>query len=156
MIKIGAPVPDITCKNQDGHDVKLSDLRGKIVVIYFYPKDNTPGCTTEGQNFRDNYALFQNHNTEVIGVSRDSVASHKKFADKQCFPFPLWSDPQEEMCRAFDVIREKKLYGRTFMGIERSTFIIDPHGNLAKEYRKIKLKGHVEQMLNEVTELNAL
>lgn len=130
--------------------LSLADFKGKNLVIYFYPKDNTPGCTTEGQDFRDHYKQFQKHNTEILGVSRDSVRTHENFRKKHEFPFDLLSDADEEMCKAFDVIKLKKLYGREYMGIERSTFLIDTQGKLRQEWRKIKVKGHVEEVLEAV------
>jgi peroxiredoxin Q/BCP len=120
------------------------------VVIYFYPKDATPGCTTEGQDFRDLHTKFKRQNTVILGVSRDSVASHEKFKAKQEFPFDLLSDPEEKLCKQFDVIKEKSLYGRKFMGIERSTFLIDENGKLRKEWRKVKVKGHADEVLDAV------
>jgi len=131
--------------------VRLKDLRGKKVVLYFYPKDSTPGCTTEGQEFRDLHARFKRQNTLVFGVSRDSIASHEKFRDKQGFPFDLLSDPDESLCRQFDVIREKSLYGRKFLGIERSTFLIGEDGKLKAEWRKVKVKGHAQEVLDAAT-----
>ena len=127
--------------------IQLKALRGKKVVLYFYPKDATPGCTTEGQNFRDLHARFKRQNTVILGVSRDSVASHEKFKAKQGFPFDLLSDPDEKLCKQFDVIKEKTLYGRKFMGIERSTFLIDEEGKLRQEWRKVKVKGHADEVL---------
>ncbi|HAC33436.1 MAG TPA: peroxiredoxin, partial [Gammaproteobacteria bacterium] len=133
--------------------VSLSSLQGKNVVIYFYPKDSTPGCTTEGQNFRDLYSEFQQANTEIFGVSRDSLKSHQKFKEKQEFPFELLSDEDETLCNLFDVIHEKNMYGRKVMGIVRSTFIIDAQGVLRHELRKIKVKGHAEEVLELVKAL---
>ena len=127
--------------------IQLKALRGKKVVLYFYPKDATPGCTTEGQNFRDLHARFKRQNTVILGVSRDSIASHEKFKAKQGFPFDLLSDPDEKLCKQFDVIKEKTLYGRKFMGIERSTFLIDEEGKLRQEWRKVKVKGHADEVL---------
>lgn len=127
--------------------IQLKALRGKKVVLYFYPKDATPGCTTEGQNFRDLHARFKRRNTVILGVSRDSIASHEKFKAKQGFPFDLLSDPDEKLCKQFDVIKEKSLYGRKFLGIERSTFLIDEDGKLRQEWRKVKVKGHAEEVL---------
>ena len=127
--------------------IQLKALRGKKVVLYFYPKDATPGCTTEGQNFRDLHARFKRQNTVILGVSRDSIASHEKFKAKQGFPFDLLSDPDEKLCQQFDVIKEKTLYGRKFLGIERSTFLIDEEGKLRQEWRKVKVKGHAEEVL---------
>ena len=133
--------------------LSLADFKGKNLVIYFYPKDNTPGCTTEGQDFRDHYKQFQKHNTEILGVSRDSLRTHENFRKKHEFPFDLLSDADEEMCKAFDVIKLKKLYGREYMGIERSTFLIDSQGKLKQEWRKVKVKGHVEEVLEAVKAL---
>ena len=133
--------------------VRLKDLRGQNVVLYFYPKDSTPGCTLEGQDFRDLHAKFRRQKTVIFGISRDSLASHEKFKAKQDFPFELISDPDEALCKQFDVIKEKKLYGRTFMGIERSTFLIDKDGKLRQEWRKVKVKGHAEDVLDAVRSL---
>ena len=133
--------------------VELKALRGQNVVLYFYPKDSTPGCTTEGQDFRDLHARFRRQKTVILGVSRDSLASHEKFRDKQSFPFDLISDPDEALCRRFDVIREKTLYGRKFMGVERSTFLIDADGKLRREWRKVKVKGHAAEVLEAVKAL---
>ena len=130
-----------------GKTIQLKELRGQNVVIYFYPKDNTSGCTLEGQDFRDLYARFKRQNTVILGVSRDSLASHEKFRDKQKFPFDLISDPDEALCKHFDVIHEKTLYGRKFMGVVRSTFLIDSDGKLRSEWRKVKVKGHVAEVL---------
>ncbi|MBD3653654.1 thioredoxin-dependent thiol peroxidase [Kangiella sp.] len=133
--------------------LSLADFKGKNLVIYFYPKDNTPGCTTEGQDFRDHFKQFQKHNTEILGVSRDSIRTHENFRKKHEFPFELLSDADEEMCKAYDVIKLKKLYGREYMGIERSTFLIDAQGKLKQEWRKVKVKGHVEEVLEAVKAL---
>ena len=130
--------------------IQLKDLRGQNVVIYFYPKDSTPGCTLEGQDFRDLHARFRREKTVVLGVSRDSLASHEKFRDKQEFPFDLISDPDEALCKQFDVIHEKTLYGRKFMGVVRSTFLIDAAGKLRAEWRKVKVKGHAAEVLDSV------
>jgi len=143
-------VKDFKCAATGDQIIQLKALRGKNVVVYFYPKDATPGCTTEGQDFRDLHAKFRRRNTVILGVSRDSIASHEKFKDKQGFPFELLSDPDEKLCTQFDVIREKMLYGRKFMGIERSTFLIDADGKLRREWRKLKVKGHVEEVLEAV------
>lgn len=150
---IGKPVSDIKLTLNGGKTTKLSDYKGQKLVLYFYPKDNTPGCTTEGQDFRDNYAKFRRRKTIVLGVSRDSVASHDKFKDKQKFPFDLVSDPDEKLCKKFDVIKEKNMYGKKVMGIERSTFILDEKGVLRAEFRKVKVAGHVEAVLEELKKL---
>ena len=135
-------VKDFTCAATGNQKIRLKDLRGQNVVIYFYPKDATPGCTTESQDFRDLHAKFKRLNTIILGASRDSLASHDKFRARQKLPFHLLSDPDEKLCRQFDVIREKSLYGRKFMGIERSTFLIDDKGKLRQEWRKVRVKDH--------------
>jgi len=137
-----------------GGTFKSADARGANLVIYFYPKDSTPGCTREGQDFRDNYSKFRRNKTLVVGVSRDSIASHEKFKAKQDFPFELLSDADETLCRLFDVIREKNMYGRKVLGIERSTFLIDAAGKLHREWRKVKVDGHVDEVLEAIRELN--
>ncbi len=149
-VTIGKTVKDFTVAATGGKEITLSELKGKNIVIYFYPKDSTPGCTTEGQNFRDNHEQFKKLNTLIFGVSRDSIKSHENFKMKQSFPFELLSDPDEVLCQLFDVIKLKKMYGREYMGIERSTFLLDSEGKLVKEWRKIKLKGHVEEILESV------
>ena len=150
---IGKRVPAFTLPATGEKTIKLSDFKGKKLVIYFYPKDSTPGCTTEGQNFRDNYLKFKRAGAEILGVSRDSIASHEKFKAKQAFNFDLISDQEEELCTIFDVIKEKKLYGKKHMGIERSTFLIDEKGVLRHEWRKVKVAGHVEEVLAAVKAL---
>ena len=152
-VTVGKPVPDIEVLATDDQTFRLSDLLGKNVVLYFYPKDNTPGCTTEGQDFRDHYEEFRNLKTEIFGISRDSLKSHEGFKGKQCFPFDLISDKDEKLCKLFDVIKEKTLYGKKYLGIERSTFIIDKHGILHKEYRGVKVDGHVATVLADVKKL---
>ncbi len=146
-------VKDFKADTTSDTQVHLKELRGQTVVLYFYPKDSTPGCTQEGQDFRDLHAKFRRQKTVIFGVSRDSLASHEKFKAKQAFPFELISDPDEKLCQQFDVIREKKLYGRTFMGVERSTFLIDKDGKLRGEWRKVKVKGHAEEVLEAVRAL---
>jgi thioredoxin-dependent peroxiredoxin len=148
-------VSDFTADATGDKTIRLKDLRGKQVVIYFYPKDSTPGCTQEGLDFKELHARFKRQNTVILGVSRDSLASHEKFKAKQGFPFDLLSDPDEELCRKFDVIREKTLYGRKFMGVERSTFLIDKDGKLREEWRKVKVKGHAAEVLESARMLNA-
>jgi peroxiredoxin Q/BCP len=133
--------------------LRLKDLRGKNVVLYFYPKDSTPGCTTEGRDFSAMHSKFKRAKTVILGVSRDSIASHEKFKEKQGFPFDLLSDPDERLCKQFDVIHEKSLYGRKFMGVVRSTFLIDAEGKLRQEWRKVKVKGHAEEVLEAVKAL---
>jgi peroxiredoxin Q/BCP len=146
-------VADFTAPATGDKTIRLKDLRGQNVVIYFYPKDSTPGCTTEGRDFSALHGKFRRQKTVILGVSRDSIASHEKFKEKQGFPFDLLSDQDESLCKAFDVIKEKKLYGRTFMGIERSTFLIDKDGKLRQEWRKVKVKGHADEVLEAVREL---
>ena len=143
-------VKDFKCAATGDKTIQLKALRGQKVVLYFYPKDATPGCTTEGQDFRDLHAKFRRQKTIILGASRDSLASHEKFRVKQAFPFDLLSDPDESLCRQFDVIREKMLYGRKFMGVERSTFLIDADGKLRQEWRKVKVKGHAAEVLESV------
>jgi peroxiredoxin Q/BCP len=146
-------VADFTADATRDKKIRLKDLRGQNVVLYFYPKDSTPGCTTEGRDFAALHARFRRQKTVVLGVSRDSLASHEKFRAKQGFPFDLISDPDEKLCKKFDVIQEKSLYGRKFMGIERSTFLIDKAGKLRQEWRKVKVKGHAEAVLAAVKAL---
>ncbi|HTT07414.1 MAG TPA: peroxiredoxin [Gammaproteobacteria bacterium] len=152
-ITIGKPVPDFEAEATGGRPVKLSGLKGKKVVLYFYPKDDTPGCTLEGQDFRDRHDQFKKLKTVILGVSRDSLKSHDKFKGGQCFPFELLSDPDEKLCRLFDVIKEKNMYGRKVMGVERSTFLIDGAGVLRQEWRKVKVNGHVDEVLAAVKAL---
>ncbi len=146
-------VADFTADATRNKKIRLKDLRGQNVVLYFYPKDSTPGCTTEGRDFSALHAKFRRQKTVVFGVSRDSLASHEKFRDKQGFKFDLISDPDEKLCKKFDVIHEKTLYGRKFMGVVRSTFLIDSSGKLREEWRKVKVKGHAEEVLEAVKAL---
>lgn len=150
---IGDKIPNITLDSTGGQEINLANFKGKNIVVYFYPKDSTPGCTTEGQNFRDNWATFQNSNCLVFGVSRDPIKSHERFKEKQAFPFELLSDPEETLCKAFDVIKLKKLYGKEYLGIERSTFLFNEKGLLVNQWRKVRVKGHVEAVLEVVTQL---
>lgn len=152
-MKIGAKLPNRKLEATGEQSLNLSKLKGKKVVVYFYPKDSTPGCTTQGQNFRDLYSDFEKHNCVVLGVSRDSIKSHERFKEKQEFPFDLLSDPDEALCKVFDVIKLKKLYGKEYLGIERSTFLFDEEGKLAQEWRKVRVKGHVEEVLEAVRQL---
>ena len=147
-------VGDFKADSTGGKTIRLKDLRGQNVVLYFYPKDSTPGCTLEGQDFRDLHTRFRRRKTVILGVSRDSVASHERFREKQNFPFDLLSDPDEKLCKQFDVIREKNMYGRKVIGIERSTFLIDAKGKLRREWRKVKVKGHAAEVLEAVKELD--
>ena len=148
-------VADFSAESTGDKKIRLKDLRGSNVVIYFYPKDATPGCTLEGQDFRDLHGRFKRQKTVILGVSRDSIASHEKFKAKQNFPFDLLSDPDEKLCEQFDVIKEKNMYGRKVMGIERSTFLIDADGKLRAGWRKLKVKGHAEEVLEAAKELNS-
>ena len=141
-------VKDFKCAATGDQTIQLKSLRGKKVVLYFYPKDATPGCTTEGQDFRDLHARFKEQNAIILGASRDSITSHEKFREKQQFPFDLLSDTDEKLCKQFDVIKEKNMYGRKVMGIERSTFLIDKQGKLAHEWSKVKVDGHAEAVLD--------
>jgi len=146
-VAVGKKVPDCTLASTAGGEVRLKSLLGKKLVLYFYPRDNTPGCTLEGQQFAALNARFAKAGVTVFGISRDSIASHQKFRDKMGFPFALLSDPDEEACRLFDVIREKNMYGRKVMGIERSTFLIDAKGVLRQEWRRVKVEGHAQEVL---------
>ena len=137
----------------DDQIVSNETFKNQNVVIYFYPKDSTPGCTTEGQEFRDNYKKFKKLNTEILGVSRESIKSHENFKSKQNFPFELLSDPDEKVCKAFDVMKLKSMYGREYMGVDRSTFLINSAGKVIKEWRSVKVKGHVQEVLDTTKEL---
>ena len=146
-------VADFSAASTGDSPVRIKELRGKNVVLYFYPKDSTPGCTQEGRDFAALHAKFRRNNTVIFGVSRDSIASHEKFREKQKFPFDLISDPDEKLCKQFDVIHEKSLYGKKFMGIVRSTFLIDASGKLRAEWRKVKVKGHADEVMEAVKAL---
>lgn len=151
---IGDTVSDFEAPMTSDKTFRLSDFHGKSnVVLYFYPKDSTPGCTTEGQNFRDAYSEFQAADTEIFGISRDGLKAHENFKAKQSFPFELISDKDEAICQLFDVIKMKNMYGKQFMGIERSTFLIDKDGVLRQEWRKVKVKEHVDAVLEAVKAL---
>lgn len=152
-LEVGSKIPQFESSATNDTTVTPDNLLGKNVVIYFYPKDNTPGCTTEGQDFRDHSAAFDEANTVIFGVSRDSLRVHTNFKAKHELPFELISDPEETLCQLFGVIKLKKLYGKEYMGIERSTFLIDEKGILRKEWRKVKVKGHVEEVLAAASEL---
>lgn len=149
-MEIGNLAPDFSLMGSDGKEHKLSDYRGKKVILYFYPKDNTPGCTTEACDFRDNIKEISNLNAIVLGISKDNLNSHNKFIEKFNLPFLLLSDEEKAVCALYDVIKEKNMYGKKVLGIERSTFIIDESGNLIKEFRKVKVKGHIEEVLNNL------
>ncbi|BCA92952.1 MAG TPA: peroxiredoxin [Halomonas sp.] len=154
-IELGQPVPDFSAPATGGDTITLSELRGKQVVIYFYPKASTPGCTTEGGDFRDRKTAFDAANTVVIGVSRDGLRAQENFKAKQDFNFELISDKDETVCQLFDVIKLKKMYGKEHLGIERSTFLIDQDGKLAQEWRGVKVPGHVDEVLSAAQALNS-
>ena len=153
MVSIGKKVASFSLPATGDKELSLEDFKGANLVLYFYPKDSTPGCTLEGQNFRDSYEQFRGHNTEILGVSRDGLKAHENFKSKQNFPFDLLSDADETLCRQFDVIQEKNMYGRKFMGIVRCTFLIDGKGILRQEWRKVRVKGHAEAVLDAVSAL---
>jgi peroxiredoxin Q/BCP len=150
---LNQPVPDFQLPATSDKTFKLSDYAGKRLVIYFYPKDSTPGCTTQGIQFRDTYTKFQDANTEIFGVSRDSLKSHENFKAKFTFPFELLADTEELACNLFGVIKMKNMYGKQVRGIERSTFVIDSNGTLAKEWRGVKVDGHAEEVLDFIKSL---
>ncbi|HUI62137.1 MAG TPA: peroxiredoxin [Steroidobacteraceae bacterium] len=152
-VKTGAKVKEFSLPAAGGATWSLREAAGRKLVIYFYPKDMTSGCTRESQDFRDLYTAFRKAGTEVVGVSRDSVKSHDRFVDKEKLPFPLLSDEDEKLCRQFDVIHEKSLYGRKYMGIERSTFLLDDTGVLRREWRNVKVPGHAEAVLETARSL---
>jgi peroxiredoxin Q/BCP len=154
MPKLGARVKNFNAESTTGEVFNLADVKGKAVALYFYPKDMTAGCTVESQEFRDLAGKFRRAGAIILGVSRDSLKSHAKFRDKECLPFHLLSDPEEKLCRQFDVIREKSLYGRKYMGIERSTFLIDGQGVLRHEWRKVKVQGHAQEVLDALRALD--
>ncbi|ELC8425500.1 peroxiredoxin [Clostridium perfringens] len=153
-IEINKLGPDFKLMGSDGKEHSLSDYKGKNIVLYFYPKDNTAGCTTEACDFRDNIQNFRDLNAIILGVSRDSLASHDKFITKLSLPFVLLSDPDETVCKLYDVIKEKNMYGKKYMGVERSTFLINKEGILVEEFRKVRVKGHIEKVLDKLKEIN--
>lgn len=146
-------IPELQLEMTGEKILKSSDLKGKKVVLYFYPKDNTPGCTTESIEFQGLKEEFEKLNTKILGISRDSIKSHEKFKDKYDFSFDLISDENEEICKAFDVIKEKNMYGKKYLGIERSTFLIDEENILIAEWRKVKAKGHAQIVLDHIADL---
>lgn len=153
-IALEQSVPDFQAQTTGGQLVSLTAFKGRQVVLYFYPKDNTPGCTIESQDFRDRHGEFQAANTSVFGVSRDGLRSHENFKSKHAFPFELISDKEEQLCQLFEVIKLKKLYGKEYMGIDRSTFLIDRNGVLRQEWRGVKVAGHVDAVLAAAQALN--
>mgnify|MGYP003580738689 CR=1 FL=1 len=153
-IEVGNSVPDIELVADNGEKTRLADYRGKYTVLYFYPKDMTPGCTTEACDFRDQYQSFADVNAVILGVSRDRKEKHQKFKEKHDVPFQLLVDDEHELAEAFDVWKLKKNFGKEYMGIERSTFIIDPEGTLIKEWRKVKVKDHVQEALQYIKEIS--
>jgi peroxiredoxin Q/BCP len=152
--KIGSKIKAFKAASTGGGEFSSGDAAGKALVLYFYPKDMTSGCSVEARDFRDLRDRFRRAGALVLGVSRDSLKSHDKFRDKESLPFHLLSDPDEKLCRQFDVIREKSLYGRKFLGIERSTFLIDGQGVLRREWRKVKVAGHAQEVLDAVLALD--
>jgi peroxiredoxin Q/BCP len=150
MLEEGQKCPQFSSVDQDGNEVKLKDFKGKKLVLFFYPKDMTPGCTTEACDFRDSYKKIVKKGVEVLGVSRDSQGSHIKFREKHQLPFTLLSDEDESVCRAFDVIQEKNMYGKKVMGIVRSTFLINEKGVVEKIWWKVKVAGHVDEVMSHL------
>jgi peroxiredoxin Q/BCP len=152
-LKLGEKLPSFKLSGTSGQEISNKDFEGYVTVLYFYPKDNTPGCTMEGHDFRLRMAQFKKQGAQILGVSRDSISSHEKFKEKCGFPFELISDPDDKLGKIFDVIQLKKLYGREFIGVERSTFVIDKNGKLAGEWRKVKVAGHADEVLEFVKNL---
>jgi len=150
---LGKAVPDFSLPSTGGTDFSLSAQRGEKLVLYFYPKDNTPGCTTEGGDFRDLHPQFRRAGARVFGISRDSLASHERFKEKMRFPFELLSDPDEAVCKRLGVMKLKTMYGKKVRGIERSTFVVDEKGVLVREWRGVKVPGHAQEVLNFVKAL---
>ena len=153
MLNIGQPAPDFSVMNQDGAEIRLGDFKGRKIVLYFYPRDNTPGCTTEANDFKDRIEAFESLNTVVLGVSKDSVKSHTNFICKYALPFNLLSDIELEVIKAYDVWQLKKMYGKESMGVVRTTFLIDEEGILRQAWTKVKVKGHVEAVLEAIRTL---
>ncbi|HBB38519.1 MAG: Antioxidant, AhpC/TSA family [Candidatus Magasanikbacteria bacterium GW2011_GWD2_43_18] len=150
MLKQNSPAPPFSLPDQNGKMQSLTDYSGKKVLLYFYPKDDTPGCTTEACNFRDRLNELKDHGVQVLGVSKDTIASHKKFSEKFDLNFPLLSDENGTLVKAYGVWKEKSMYGKTYMGISRESFLIDEEGNLVKHYEKVKPEEHVEEVLRDV------
>ncbi|WP_462382512.1 peroxiredoxin [Pseudomonas sp. Marseille-QA0892] len=154
-VSLGQPLPAFTAEATSGVKIAPESLKGKQAVLYFYPKDNTPGCTTQGQGFRDQFEAFQAADTVIFGISRDSLRTHENFKAKQGFPFELISDKDEQLCKLFDVIKQKKLYGKEYLGVDRSTFLIDREGIVRQEWRGVKVPGHVDAVLEAAQALAA-
>jgi len=154
MSQISQPLESPELPATGGRNLSIQSFRGSPLAVYFYPRDNTPGCTREGQDFRDRHDAFKSAGCAIVGVSRDSLKTHENFAAKHEFPFPLISDADETLCRLFDVIKEKNMYGKKVMGIERSTFLLDADGKIAREWRKVKVPGHVDEVLDAVRALD--
>ena len=152
MLEIGKKAPDFTLLNQDNESMSLSDFKGKKVILYFYPRDNTPGCTKQACGFGELYPSFVENGVEIIGISKDSVASHKRFKDKYQLPFTLLSDPELEAIKAYDVWKEKNMYGKKVMGVVRTTYLIDEDGMIVKAFEKVKAADNPQNMLKEVEE----
>ncbi|SFP68757.1 peroxiredoxin Q/BCP [Nitrosomonas cryotolerans] len=153
MLVLNRPVPDFKLLSTEGGEFSLSAVAGKNLVVYFYPKDNTPGCTAEGEGFRDSFDEFAEYNCIIVGISRDSIKSHENFKEKMNFPFELLSDIDETVCKLFGVIKMKNMYGKQVRGIERSTFVLDTEGVLRREWRGVKVVGHVQEVLDFVKTL---
>lgn len=153
MLLLDQPISNFTLSSTSDKVFSLSEKRGKNLVVYFYPKDDTPGCTTEGQDFRDNFEAFKQLNCEIVGISRDNIKSHECFKEKMEFPFELLSDTDEKVCELFNVMKMKNMYGKQVRGIERSTFVLDDKGILRKEWRGVKVPGHVQEVLEFVRTL---
>ena len=153
-IEIGKKVKNFKAESTKNEEFILNDYFGSFIVLFFYPKDNTPGCTQEGIDFSDNYNKFKKLGSNIFGISRDSIKSHQNFINKYKYKFDLISDHDEKICNLFDVIKEKNMYGKKYMGIERSTFIINPKGVLIKEWRKVKVNGHADEVLEYIKELD--
>lgn len=152
-LEVGDKAPDLKLPASGGKEINLKDYKGRTLVVYFYPKDNTPGCTQEGQDFRDLYKDFQKAGADIVGVSKDSLRSHENFIEKFSFPFPLIADTEQELCDAFGVIVEKSMYGKKYIGIDRSTWLFDKKGVLKKSWRGVKVKGHAAEVLEAVRAL---
>ena len=150
MITEGKKAPAFSLESDEGSQVSLKDFKGKTVILYFYPKDSTPGCTQQGCDFRDEYSAFKKKDVVILGVSKDSVKSHQKFKEKYDFPFLLLSDPESQVCKDYGVWKEKSLYGRKYMGVERTTFLISPDGKIKKIYPNVKVKDHIQAILTDL------